>query len=404
MTGGQPRTNGPIRLNELFDQAFSRLQPQSAKPVQSASSPAATDGFLFSGNHHDSVPRALLMDGRLTPLERNGWQVFRLMLAEDGITAMPTYDQLAPWLASMPCAAKASHETVARTLTMLRLTRWISLVRRRRDPRTGRILGNLYVLHDEPLTPYEAIQLDADYLALVSQSLVHASKSVQRVGMYTLQEMSQDSMLSDQVLPTRLQVLTQRLAAQGWRMDSRYPQDMNDHNSEEGITPPLRNNGDLTSDSKSGLSASKINPLRNPKSISTVHIKENNKKILTVPRAQELGMLSFPERFMALKAEQQSGALAALQSVEPGLHQSVLDEWDARCTTTTIRNPAGYLFGIIQKALRGDFRAWAGQKDNTQITPATKPREAPPPPQPPAANRDVALAHLARLRKLLDAP
>ncbi|MCE9732333.1 STY4528 family pathogenicity island replication protein [Pectobacterium sp. IFB5596] len=403
MAGGQPRTNGPIRLNELFDQAFSHLQPQSAKPVQSASSPAATDGFLFSGNHHDSVPRALLMDGRLTPLERNGWQVFRLMLAEDGITAMPTYDQLAPWLASMPCAAKASHETVARTLTMLRLTRWISLVRRRRDPRTGRILGNLYVLHDEPLTPYEAIQLDADYLALVSQSLIHASKSVQRVGVYTLQEMSQDSMLSGQVLPTRLQVLTQRLAAQGWRMDSRYPQDMNDHDSEEGITPSLRNNGDLTSDSKSGLSANKINPLRNPKNISTVHIKENNKKVLTVPRAQELGMLHFPERFMALKAEQQSGTLAALQSVEPSLHQSVLDEWDARCTTTTIRNPAGYLFGIIQKALRGDFRAWAGQKDNTQTTPATKPREAPIPPQPPAANRDVALAHLARLRKLLDA-
>jgi hypothetical protein len=45
------------------------------------------------------------------------------------------------------------------------LTRWLSLVRRRRDPKTGRILGNLYVLHDEPLTPFEAMQLDADYLA-----------------------------------------------------------------------------------------------------------------------------------------------------------------------------------------------------------------------------------------------
>ncbi|MCW2478017.1 STY4528 family pathogenicity island replication protein [Candidatus Symbiopectobacterium sp. NZEC135] len=404
MAGGQPRINRPIRLNELFDQAFSHLQPQSAKPVKYTSSPAATDGFLFSGNHHDSVPRALLMDRRLTPLERNGWQVFRLMLAENGITAMPTYDQLAPWLSSIPGAARASHETVARTLTMLRLTRWISLVRRRRDPRTGRILGNLYVLHDEPLTPYEAIQLDANYLALVSQSLVHASKSVQRVSVYTLQEMSQDSMLSGQVLPTRLQVLTQRLAAQGWRMDSRYPQDMNDHNSEEGTTPPLRNHGDLTSDSKPGLSTSKISTLRNPKNISTVHIKENNKKILTVPRAQELGMLHFPERFMALKAEQQSGALTALQSVEANLHQSILDEWDARCTTTTIRNPAGYLFGIIQKALRGNFRAWAGQKDNTQTTPTTKSREAPAPSQPSAANRDVALAHLARMRKLLESP
>ena len=83
-----------------------------------------------------------------------------MMLNEDGVTAFPTYEQLRPWLASMPCAGQASHETVARALTLLRLTRWLSLVRRRRDPKTGRILGNLYVLHDEPLTPFEAMQLD----------------------------------------------------------------------------------------------------------------------------------------------------------------------------------------------------------------------------------------------------
>jgi hypothetical protein len=59
-------------------------------------------------------------------------------------------------------------------------------VRRRRDPKTGRILGNLYVLHDEPLTPFEAMQLDPDYLGLVSQALTHAAKAVQIVGMNTL--------------------------------------------------------------------------------------------------------------------------------------------------------------------------------------------------------------------------
>jgi hypothetical protein len=145
-----------------------------------------SDGFLYSGNRHESVPRALFLDRRLTPLERNAWQVFRLQLNDDGVTAFPTYDQLRPYLASMPCAAQASHETVARALTLLRLTRWLSLVRRRRDPKTGRILGNLYVLHDEPLTPFEAMQLDPDYLGLVSQALTHAAKAVQIVGMNTL--------------------------------------------------------------------------------------------------------------------------------------------------------------------------------------------------------------------------
>ncbi|MBN0161934.1 hypothetical protein JTL55_35570, partial [Pseudomonas aeruginosa] len=102
------------------------------------------------------------------------------------------------------CAGQASHETVARALTLLRLTRWLSLVRRRRDPKTGRILGNLYVLHDEPLTPFEAMQLDADYLALVSQSLGHSAKAVQMVGLNTLKEIAEDPLLSGRTLPSRL--------------------------------------------------------------------------------------------------------------------------------------------------------------------------------------------------------
>ena len=146
------------------------------KTSKTAGEPAASarpiappqDGYLYSGNRHETVPRALLLDRRLTPLERNAWQVFRLQLNEDGLTAFPTYEQLRPFLASMPCVGKASFETVARALIILRLTRWLSLVRRRHDPLTGRLIGNVYVLHDSPLTPFEALQLDPEYLGLVA--------------------------------------------------------------------------------------------------------------------------------------------------------------------------------------------------------------------------------------------
>lgn len=105
-----------------------------------------------------------------------------------------------------------------------------------------------------------------------------------------------------------------------------------------------------------------------------------------------------PKRFLALKAEQQNGVLAAMQSVDRDLRQALLDEWDARCASTTIRNPAGYLFGIIQKALRGEFRIWAGQK-----APAAPVNRTPEPSQRPAtpADAEVAKAHLARLQELL---
>lgn len=348
------------------------------------------DGIIFSGNAHDSVPRALLLDKRLTPLERNAWQVFRLKLNADGITALPTYDQLAPWLASMPCTQRASHETVARALAVLRLTRWLSLVRRRRDQRTGRIQGNLYVLHDEPLSPYEAIRLDADYLELVSQSLGHTSKSIQRVAAFTLKELSEDPMLCNNLLPSRLHLITQRMQDRGWDDGGTYPQGVDNHDSEEGYSTPLRNRDDPCSDSEPGNGSSKNNTLRNPKTDSTV---SKTKEKSTVPRTR--ARLVTPVRFESLSAEQRNGVFAALQAVDPLLQQAVLDEWDARCGSTIVRNPAGYLFGIIQKAMRGEFHIWAGQQTPPLDKSAKHHSSAP-------ADPEIARQHIARLREILN--
>ena len=411
-TGGAPRRDGPVALSALFDDALRELVPRApptppAPRGAAAASPAApgSDGFLYSGNRHESVPRALFLDRRLTPLERNAWQVLRLQLQSDGVTAFPTYDQLRPYLASMPCAAQASHETVARALTLLRLTRWLSLVRRRRDPKTGRILSNLYVLHDEPLTPFEAMQLDPDYLGLVSQALTHAAKAVQIVGMNTLREIAEDPMLNGRTLPTRLQVLAQRMARNEWA-DASYPQAPVDHESEEGQDGLLRNLEGPSSESEAGLKSAPDGSLRNPKEDRTVRMDRIN-QVRTVPRAKSLQHLRLPERLLRLKDEQQSGAMVALQQVDESLRQAVLDEWDARCRNSAVRNPAGYLFGIIQKAIRGEFKAWAGEGGSPSTPPAPPPRpaapapSAPPPPAPNGPGREAARAYLAKLRSTL---
>jgi hypothetical protein len=261
-----------------------------------------------------------------------------MLVQDDSITTFPTYEQLRPYLTSLPCSTQASDETVARALMMLRLTRWLTLARHRRNQQTGRIEGNLYVLHDEPLTPYEAIQLDPSYLELVSHSLTHSSKSLQRVGQHTLKEISDDPMLSGRVLPSRLGMVMQRLAQHAWA-DIVEPSS----ESEEGKLP---------SNSR----------LRNPKEDSTVHTDLSFEDTSTVPRARDDQALRLPPAFARLPREQQTGALAALRQVEGELRQSVLDEWAARCQVSGIRNPAGYLFGIIQKAIRGEFRAWTSQR------------------------------------------
>src|SRR3989344_4961824 len=391
--GTAPR-RGPVALAELFEDALKELPPGPG-----VAPPAPGDGFLFSGNRHQTVPRRLFLDRRLTPLERNAWQVFRLMLNDDGVTAFPTYEQLRPWLASMPCAGQASHETVARALTLLRLTRWLSLVRRRRDPKTGRIIGNLYVLHDEPLTPFEAMQLDADYLALVSQSLGHSAKAVQTVGLNTLQEIAEDPLLSGRTLPSRLQVLAERIASQGFNPTESYPQKDAFHDSEEGGSGLLRNGEGPTSESEAGPKPAPDASLRNPKNDRTVRSSRMN-EVRTTAQARALGDLQWPQRFTELKAEQQAGARLALQQVDGALRQAVLDEWAARCGKQGIRNPAAYLFGIIQRAIHGEFNAWVKQADTAPPTPATA---RAPPPEPPrnVVPPEVARQHIERLRERL---
>ncbi|WP_313024584.1 STY4528 family pathogenicity island replication protein [Pseudomonas lopnurensis] len=383
------RPAGPTSLSALLDDALQQLAPATnAAP--------ASDGFLYSGSRQESVPRALFLDRRLTPLERNAWQVFRLLLNSDGVTAFPTYDQLRSYLASTPCAEQASHETVARALTLLRLTRWLSLVRRRRDPKTGRIRGNLYVLHDEPLTPFEAMQLDPEYLGLVSHALNHTSKAIQRVGYHAIQELTEDPMLGGRALPTRLQVLAQRMSQGGMATHESYPQAQPSHDSEEGADALLRNCEPLSSDSEAGAQASKTGALRNPKQDRTEVLSNRiNNSVRTVPRARELQHLRLPERFLALKREQQAGALVALQQVEAEQRQAVLDEWEVRCCDSHIRNPAGYLFGVIQKAIRGEFKAWAAPAHSNTTAPPSATDSRP-------ASPEVVQAHLASLHALLN--
>ncbi|MGE1610700.1 STY4528 family pathogenicity island replication protein [Pseudomonas monteilii] len=396
---------GPVALADLFDSALKDLVPKASPGAPTpiaAPTPTSGDAFLFSGNRHETVPRRLFLDRRLTPLERNAWQVFRLMLNQDGVTAFPTYEQLRPWLASMPCAGSASHETVARALTLLRLTRWLSLVRRRRDPKTGRILGNLYVLHDEPLTPFEAMQLDTDYLELVSQALGHSAKAVQVVGLNTLKGIADDPLLSGRTLPSRLQVLAERLSRQGIAPSESYPQEGASHDSEEGPASLLRNGERPSSDSEAGPKPASDASLRNPKQDRTVRSSRINEVRTTArERGQARAMqgVRLPERFLGLKEEQQAGAMVALQQVDASLRQAVLDEWAERCRGSAIRNPAGYLFGIIQRAIRGEFNARAKQAGPAPPPAAT--RDTPPEPPRNVVPPEVAKQHIDRLRELL---
>ncbi|WP_236186765.1 hypothetical protein [Pseudomonas protegens] len=49
-----------------------------------------------------TTPSALMLDIRLTPLERNGWQVLRMLCATDGRNSLANLAQLRRYLTSTP--------------------------------------------------------------------------------------------------------------------------------------------------------------------------------------------------------------------------------------------------------------------------------------------------------------
>lgn len=355
------------RWQRVLQQCTQQLSERwPARPTtEQPSNQALQAGFLFSGQSHEVVPRRLLLDSRLTPLERNAWQVFRLMLQGQGVVT-PRYEDLQPYLSSVPYGASASRETIARVLTMLRLTRWLSLVSRGRDQLSGRLQGSLYVLHDEPLTPAEAMELDQDYLELVGNSLDHATKAVRIVAQHVLEEIRQDTDIDLGRLPTRLDSWSDHWTKQG--LDKAPNKAL--HDSELGGAPSVRNRVGPRSDSEPSLNAHASGSVRNPNAACTV-LKES---ICTVPRATPVvDNLHWPDPLHLSPSERQA-VTVTLNKLKPADRQEVLNEAGARCAAGSVRKPTAYLMGLIQRALKGDFRPWAGQAESL---PMTEPPPAP---------------------------
>jgi hypothetical protein len=344
-------------------------------------------GIVFSGNPHETVPRRLLLDDRLSPLERNTWQVFRLLMNGDGVTAFPTYDQLRPYLGNNP-RRPASRETVAKALTVLRLTRWLSLGRRVRDAITGQVQGNIYILHDEPVDYSEAIQLDHDFLPLVANGLEHSNSSVREIAGLTFDEM----LVSEtQELPTRVEVFRERFRAQGLEDPARAAIPPAEFGFRTPVLPAMnhlisdselsqKSSDDLLPvlSSESELSANQgVSPsVRNPNSSSTYTNTNTDVFKSSVLREQEDTGFAWPSAYQRMTSQQQQRAQQAIAAVSPDIRQQLIKQWGARCASGGVAKPLAYLMKLIQKAQTGDFNAdWqpAVVKSAASASPAQAP-------------------------------
>lgn len=381
-------------------EAHLRQKKESTPPGIEGSAPYS--GIIFSGNPHETVPRRLLLDDRLSPLERNAWQVFRLLINDDGLTAFPTYEQLRPYLGMLP-GRPASRETVSKALVTLRLTRWLSLGRRVRNDLSGQVQGNVYLLHDEPVTPGEALEFDKDYLQLLAQSMEHQTKAIREVAEIAWKEFAADPEVG-QRLPTRLNIIEARLNSQSWvqptalqpltapefgiRTQQNIPASTLGSESELGESNDKRIAFELSSESELSRKSLSSDSVRNPNSYSTY--TDTNKDVckssVHVPHTSHETAADFLDALHRLPVEQKQSAVVAMQKVPAELKPALIKQWVHRCDSGSIRNPLGYLMTLVAMAVRGDFNSdWSpddkatsglGHKNTVSLPADSRPEES----------------------------
>ncbi|MBK5003829.1 STY4528 family pathogenicity island replication protein [Pseudomonas sp. S32] len=327
---------------------------------------------IYYGDNNP-LPQTLLLDRRLTPLERNTWQVLRWLITERKVKT-PRYQDLQPYLATSPCGAQASRETIARALNVLRTTRWLSLVERSRDA-NGCLRGCVYVLHGDPLTAAEQLELDSGYAALLQQNLSHATKGVRDVAQHVIAEIQADPQVA-QVDKDRLgslpPVQQQTLPLMGAEADRQ--------NSEPGALDLVRDFPAGATDPERCGNTADLAVVRNTDAGRTVQ-KDQSKKS-TVLGQVEFGRARWPED-LPLNPNERRMASQAMRQLEPEQQQAVINEAAVRCARGEIRKPVAYLMGLIKRACQGEFTLWAARAEHEKTStvpsrPAKPASEVPP--------------------------
>lgn len=127
------------------------------------------DGFLLLSSPHEAMPKLGFLDPVLNPVEKIVWANIWIYAKEQGgnLAGFPSHQTL-----MVRCNLPHS-QPISRAIKVLRLCRWITLCERVHEPETGRIKGNLYLLHDEPAPLSLTKEFDDTYLEFLHQCAQH---------------------------------------------------------------------------------------------------------------------------------------------------------------------------------------------------------------------------------------
>jgi hypothetical protein len=131
--------------------------------------------MLFVADRREVIPDGMIQDPTLEPVDKITWMVIKRHAGGTGSSSsFPSYAEICQK------ANIASKTTVVRCVAILRITRWLTLCARLREP-CGRFRRNIYALHDEPLPLPDTLYLDPQYPPFLDASLTHPHARVRTV-------------------------------------------------------------------------------------------------------------------------------------------------------------------------------------------------------------------------------
>lgn len=175
LSGVDPSTRA---LEAYIEASVAQILTGATQPHQNA--------LLFLSAWHEAMPALVHLDPVLEPVDSRVFAVLWIWGKQQGrgSTAFPSYEYL------LKRCNVQSRSTLARSLAILRITRWITLCRRVRD-QSGRNRGNIYALHEEPLALPSTLYLDPDYMEFLHAKTGGRPDRVRRVTTAVLASLQQ---------------------------------------------------------------------------------------------------------------------------------------------------------------------------------------------------------------------
>ncbi|MGA6469088.1 STY4528 family pathogenicity island replication protein [Escherichia coli] len=319
-------------------------------------------GLLFTGNVHDAIPRRLLLDTRLSPLDKMAWMMIRLYAQNNEGAIFPTYDELQLQLAS-PGKGKASRETVSRVLLMLRITGWLSLCKRVRDDK-GRVRGNIYAQHDEPLTFCDAEAMDPRYLDMVAEACMNRNRTISQTARDILGEIKNDpgmrhyhSHISQ--LEARIgsaQTPGQMAARQRVTEGRMQPGSETEPVVKTLSSAPEKRSSETEPGKKMGQKRQSSDSEPSVKSAGYHRVREPNHYVRNITHSVIKNTYVLPASLTGQIREEDAIMLTSqLQALPEALAQGVLESLSGMLGSQSLQNPVGWLLAVLKRAREGNF-------------------------------------------------